>query len=68
MNTNKAWYFSRTIWASIITVMAAAAGLTGLSVEDADQILLTDTVLQVVTGLAGIVAIIARLNAKDRIG
>ncbi len=68
MNESKPWYLSRTIWASVITVMAATAGLIGLSVDDADQTVLTDTILQVVTGLAGIVAIVARLSATDRIG
>ena len=52
----------------MITVLAATAGLTGFFIEDADQAILTDSVLQVVTGLAGIAAIVARLSAKDRIG
>lgn len=68
METSKPWYLSRTIWASMITVLAATAGLTGFFIEDADQAILTDSVLQVVTGLAGIAAIVARLSAKDRIG
>lgn len=68
MSANKPWYLSRTIWAGLITVMAAAAGLIGLSVTDTDQVLLIDTVLQAVTAFAGILAIIGRLAAKDRIG
>lgn len=68
MITNKAWYLSRTIWAALITIAASGAGLAGMAVGDTDQALLTDTVLQAVTALAGIVAIIGRLAARDRIG
>jgi hypothetical protein len=68
LETSKPWYLSRTIWASMITVLAATAGLMGFFIGDADQAILTDSVLQVVTGLAGIAAIVARLSAKDRIG
>lgn len=68
MITNKAWYLSRTIWAALITIAASGAGLAGMAVSDTDQALLTDTVLQAVTALAGIVAIIGRLAARDRIG
>lgn len=68
MITNKPWYFSRTIWAALITIAASGAGLAGLAISDTDQVLLTDTVLQAVTALAGVVAIIGRLAARDRIG
>jgi hypothetical protein len=68
MTTNKPWFLSRTIWAALITILAALAGLAGLSIDDADQGLLTDAVLQAITAVAGVVAIIGRLAAKDRIG
>jgi hypothetical protein len=68
MTTNKPWFLSRTIWAALITILAALAGLAGFSIDDADQVLLTDTVLQAITAVAGVVAIIGRLAAKDRIG
>jgi hypothetical protein len=68
MTTNKAWFLSRTIWAALITILAALAGLAGLSINDADQVLLTDTAPQAITAVAGVVAIVGRLAAKDRIG
>ncbi|MFC5385360.1 hypothetical protein ACFPLB_05180 [Aquamicrobium segne] len=64
----KPWYFSRTIWASLITVLTGAAGLSGLPVEAGDGGLITDTVLQGVSAVSGLIAIFGRLSAKDRIG
>lgn len=67
MTTTKPWYLSRTIWASIVTVLTGAAGLAGLSVDGADGQTLTDAVLQLVAAASGLVAIVGRLSAKDRI-
>lgn len=68
MTAMKPWYLSRTIWASIVTVVTGAAGLTGLPVEAADGALITDTLLQGVSAISGLIAILGRLSAKDRIG
>jgi hypothetical protein len=68
MTTEKPWYFSRTIWASLITVATAVAGLAGIPIGDADSVALTDTLLQAITAIAGIVAILGRVSARDRIG
>jgi len=68
MTENKPWYLSRTIWAALITVVAAGAGLVGLTINDTDQALLTDSILQAITALGGILAIIGRLAATNRIG
>jgi len=68
MTENKPWYFSRTIWAALITVAAAGAGLAGLTITDADQTLLTDSILQAIAAAGGVLAIIGRLAAKNRIG
>jgi hypothetical protein len=68
MTETKSWYLSRTIWASLITVATALAGILGAPVEGLDNSALTDTLLQVVTAVAGLVAIFGRLSAKNRIG
>lgn len=68
MKAIKPWYFSRTIWASIITVVTGAAGVSGLPVEATHGALLTDTLLQGVSAISGLIAILGRLSAKDRIG
>ncbi|MBN9071515.1 MAG: hypothetical protein J0H34_07885 [Rhizobiales bacterium] len=68
MPTAKPWYLSRTIWASLITVATSVLGLTGMSLDGVDNVQLTDTVLQAVTALAGIVAVLGRIGAAARIG
>lgn len=68
MTTSKPWYFSRTIWASIVTILTGAAGLTGLPLDGLDDGALTDTLLQAVSAVSGLVAVFGRLSAKHRIG
>jgi hypothetical protein len=68
MDLVKPWYLSRTIWASVITVASAAATLFGLPVDGLDGGALTDSLLQAVTAISGIIAIFGRLGAKTRIG
>ncbi len=68
MIATKPWYLSRTIWASAVAVLTGAAGAAGLPLDAADGTLITDTFLQGVSAFAGLIAIIGRLSAKDRIG
>jgi hypothetical protein len=68
MTASKPWYLSRTIWASIITILTGAAGLTGLPLDGLDNSALTDTLLQAISAISGLVAIFGRLAAKHRIG
>lgn len=68
MTTTKPWYLSRTVWASIVTILTATAGLTGLPLDGLDNAALTDTLLQAISAISGLVAIFGRLSAKDRIG
>ena len=68
MTSAKPWYLSRTIWASLITIVTAGAGLIGLPIDGLDNSALTDSLLQAVTALSGLVAILGRLGARDRIG
>jgi hypothetical protein len=67
MEPIKPWYQSRTIWASIVTVGAAVAALFGLPVGEADQIMLADKMLQLVTVIGGLAAIFGRVIAKSQI-
>jgi hypothetical protein len=68
MTETKPWYQSRTIWASLVTVGAGLAGVVGLQVDGLDNSTLTDTLLQLVTAISGLVSIFGRLSAKNRIG
>ena len=67
MDSIKPWYLSRTIWASVVTVMSAGGALLGLPVAGLDSGALTESVLQAVTAVSGIVAIFGRLSATTRI-
>ncbi|MBN9244173.1 MAG: hypothetical protein J0I98_15395 [Mesorhizobium sp.] len=68
MTTSKPWYLSRTIWASIVTVLTGAAGIAGLPIDGVDGQALTDTLLQAISAVSGLIAILGRLSAKERIG
>ena len=68
MTISKPWYLSRTIWASIVTILTGTAGLTGIPVDGFDSSALTDTVLQAVSAISGLVAVFGRLSARERIG
>ncbi len=68
MNDIKPWYLSRTIWAAVVTIATALAGLSGLPVDGFDQPALVEGVLQSVAALAGVIALLGRLGATTRIG
>ena len=68
MIATKPWYLSRTIWASVITVLSGVAGLSGLPVEDLDHAALVETLLQAGSAISGLIAVFGRLSAKHRIG
>ena len=46
MTNSKPWYLSRTIWASLITIVTAAAGILGLPVAGLDNAALTSALLE----------------------
>ncbi len=58
---------SRTIWAALVTIAAAGLGLMGVSLGDLDQSALVEALLQAVTAVAGVVALVGRLSARERI-
>ena len=68
MDGNKPWYLSRTIWASLVTVLLAVAGAAGAPVAGIDDAALADAIVQALTAVCGIVAIVGRLAATARIG
>lgn len=68
MEIFKPWYLSRTIWASAVAVAATLAGAVGFAIDGADAAALPDAILQAVAAVAGVVAILGRLAARNRIG
>lgn len=68
MIESKAWYLSRTVWASIVAVLLSVAGLAGVAVDAINPEGMVDALLQAATAIAGIVAVLGRLTATRRIG
>ena len=68
MQATKPWYLSKTIWASIVTVLTGVGGIFGLPTAGIDNAALTETILQAIAALSGLIAIFGRLSARDRIG
>lgn len=68
MTDSKPWYLSRTVWAAIVTIVAAVLGLFGLPFADLDQAATAEALLQAATATAGVVALLGRLVATTRIG
>ena len=67
MNSVKPWYLSKTILASIITIIMSLGGLFGLPTGLVDNAALADTIMQAITALMGLVAIVGRLSASKKI-
>ena len=67
MTSSKPWYLSRTIWGSVVTILTGGAGLIGLPLGGIDSAALTDTILQAITAVSGLIAIMGRISAKERI-
>ena len=68
MNEEKPWYLSKTIWGALVSVAATLAAMFGLPVDAGGQAALTEAILQTVSAVAGIVAILGRVSANSRIG
>lgn len=68
MTLTKPWYLSRTIWASIVTVLTGVGGIIGLPTDGIDNQVLVETLLQAISAISGLVAIFGRMAATDRIG
>lgn len=63
----KPWYLSRTVWASLVTIGTAIAAMAGLPMAGVDNAALTDTILQAVTAISGVIALLGRVAATTRL-
>ena len=64
LKDSKRWYNSRTIWGSIIAVVAALLSALGHPIDDNSQLVLTDAILQIVAVGGSLFAIFGRLSAS----
>ncbi|NKB82951.1 hypothetical protein [Brucella grignonensis] len=67
MAEDKPWYLSRTVWAGLVALFLSLAGAFGLISDTIDQGALTDILLQLATGIAGLIAVFGRIGATSRI-
>jgi hypothetical protein len=67
MSTEKAWYLSKTVWASIVTILLSCSSFFHISTDGIDQGAFTDTIVQFVTALSGIAALFGRVSATTLI-
>ena len=67
MNETKPWYLSRTVWASIVTIVIAACTLSGAQLANLDEGALVEALLQLATAIASVIALFGRLFAEKRI-
>ncbi|HMF69276.1 MAG TPA: hypothetical protein VK602_16895 [Phyllobacterium sp.] len=67
MSNEKPWYLSKTVWASIATILLSCSSFFHISTDGIDQGSLTDTMIEFVTALSGIVALFGRVSATTLI-
>ncbi|WP_075997880.1 hypothetical protein [Salaquimonas pukyongi] len=65
MIDEKPWYFSKTIWGSLIAVASALGSMLGISLDQATQAELADIVVQLAGAAGALVAIYGRLAATE---
>ncbi|MEM9329971.1 MAG: hypothetical protein AAGA53_01520 [Pseudomonadota bacterium] len=63
MVDEKVWYRSKTIWGSLVTVLATVFGGLGYAVTPEGQAELVDAIVDLIGTLGAIIAIYGRLNA-----
>ncbi len=65
MNASKPWYYSKSIWGSLVAVAAGLAGSLGLSVDATSQGALADAAVQLIGALGALYAIYGRISANQ---
>ena len=64
MNNTKPWWQSKTVWASIIAVLAGMASLAGINLDATLQDELANLITAAAEVASGAVALLGRLQAQ----
>lgn len=64
---SKDWYKSKTIWASLVTVVVGTLLTVGVVDLEAEQDTITELIMQIVTIVSGIIALVGRVQATTAI-
>ncbi|MEP1206734.1 MAG: hypothetical protein ABJM29_07495 [Rhizobiaceae bacterium] len=67
MNNFKPWYTSRTIWGSIVALLAGVLSSFGFDIDDATQSAFIDGALQLVAVGGSLIAVFGRISATSMI-
>ena len=68
MENKKPWYKSKTIWSSIVGVVALAVGLlTDITITEQIQQDLVQQITTVIAAFSGLLAIVGRVVADSKI-
>ena len=63
----KPWYLSKTVWGSVVAILAALAGLFDVDLDAAAQAHAVEMIVQAIGALGGLVALVGRFRATRRI-
>lgn len=67
MTDFKAWYQSKTVWGSLITLLSMVTAFAGTPINPADQQSLITLTTTVAGSVGAIVSLVGRVVAKDQI-
>lgn len=67
MESTKDWYKSKTVWSALVITIIGSLGLAGFGRLEGEQETITEFIMQLVTIVAGIIALIGRVRAKAKI-
>lgn len=67
MEDVKAWYQSKSVWGSIVTIASMVAAVAGMPIETGDQQNLATLMTTMAGTLGALVSLVGRLRARHRI-
>lgn len=60
---SKPWYVSKTVWGSVVAILASVLGLWDFDMSAADQDRLVDMIVQLIGTAGGVLALVGRFRA-----
>ena len=60
---SKPWYMSKTVWGSLVAIIASVLGLWDFDMSPADQDRLVEMIVQLIGTAGGFLALVGRFRA-----
>ena len=67
MTETKPWYLSKTIWSSVVTVVASLLGIFGFNISGDMANQAIDLIIMAITALSGMIALYGRVDAEKKL-